>query len=99
VLKESGANVTCGTSLPGRHAHLRLRGLLIKVFGLIGELDGHQGLDVGVEVEGVTGPAGSDGFGVLMLETNHRCIPIRSRLWLAAFARRRDAGLGSHHSP
>jgi hypothetical protein len=55
-----------------RCAPIQLRGLLIKIRGRLGECDGEEGLDAGVEVEGFTGPAGSDGLGVRMLEAVHR---------------------------
>ena len=48
------------------------RRLLIKTCGWLREFDGEQGLDAGVQVEGFTGPAGSDGSGVGMLEAVHR---------------------------
>jgi len=41
---------------------------LIKVRHRLPQLDGEQGLDAGVQVEGFTGPTGSDGLGVGMLE-------------------------------
>jgi hypothetical protein len=47
--------------------------LLIKVLGLLlGEFDGEDGLDAGVQVEGFAGPAGSDRLSVGMQEAIHR---------------------------
>ena len=37
-----------------------LRGLLISFLALLGEFDGEEGLDAGMQVEGFAGPAGSD---------------------------------------
>jgi hypothetical protein len=47
------------------------RQALLKVRAQLGEFDGEEGLDAGVEVERVAGPAGPDGFGVGMLEAVH----------------------------
>ena len=47
-------------------------GLLIKVSRLFGEFDGEQGLHAGMQVEGFTRPAGSDGAGGWVLEAVHR---------------------------
>jgi hypothetical protein len=49
---------------------------LIKVRGRLGEFDGEEGSDAGVEVEGFTGQAGSDGFGFGVLKAVHRSQPI-----------------------
>jgi hypothetical protein len=58
---------------------------LIKIcHRLLIEFDAEQGLDAGVEVERLTGPAGSDGVGVGMLEAVHNCILITFRQLLAA---------------
>ena len=54
--------------IPGE---LQLRGLLIRICGLLGKFDGEQRLHAGVHVEGLTGPAGPDGLGVGMLEAVH----------------------------
>jgi hypothetical protein len=48
-----------------------LGGLLILLEALIMQLDGEQRLDTGVQVERFTGPAGSDGLGVWMVETSN----------------------------
>jgi hypothetical protein len=57
--------------------------LLIKILRLPGEFDGEQGLHAGVQVEGLTGPAGSDGSGVGVLEAIHRSQLIMLRLLAA----------------
>ena len=43
---------------------------------LLREFDGEQGLHAGVQVEGLTGPAGTDDACVGMLETVHPGQPI-----------------------
>ena len=54
-----------------------LCGLLIKLLGLpLGEFDGEESVDAGVQVEGLTGPAGSDSGGVWMVEAVHLGQPI-----------------------
>ena len=45
---------------------------MIKVPSRFGKLDGEDGLDAGVQVEGFTRPARLDGAGVGMLEAVHR---------------------------
>ena len=58
-----------------------LGGLLI-LLRLLGEFDGEQGLDAGVEVEDFTGPAGTNRSGVWMAEAVHPsqlimlCLPV-----------------------
>jgi hypothetical protein len=37
-----------------------LRGLLISFLALLGQFDGEEGFDAGMQVEGFAGPAGSD---------------------------------------
>jgi hypothetical protein len=61
-----------------------LGGLLIKLFRLLGEFDGEEGLDAGVEVESFTGPARPDGSCGWMLEAVHRSELIMLRLLAAA---------------
>jgi hypothetical protein len=56
---------------------------LIKIVRLPGEFDGEQGLHARVYVEGLTGPAGSDGSGVGVLEAIHRSQLIMLRLLAA----------------
>jgi hypothetical protein len=50
----------------------QLRRLLIKVRSWLGKLDGEEGSDAGVQVEGFTSPARSDDAGVGVLEAVHR---------------------------
>jgi hypothetical protein len=75
-------SATSAEMINSRCAPIQLRGLLIKIRGRLGECDGEEGLDAGVEVEGFTGPAGSNGLGVRMLEAVHRsqlitfCLPL-----------------------
>jgi hypothetical protein len=45
---------------------------LIKVHRWLGKLDGEESSDAGVQVEGFTSPARSDGAGIGMLEAVHR---------------------------
>jgi hypothetical protein len=56
----------------GDRCQLGLGGLLMKVVGhRLGQFDGEEGLDAGVEVEGFTGPAGSDCHGLGMVDAVH----------------------------
>ena len=50
----------------------QLRRLSIKVDSRLGELHGEQGLNAGVQVEGFTCPARSNGAGIGILEAVHR---------------------------
>ena len=62
----------CGALLTdGAAASGSLRSLLIKISDRLGQFDGEQGLDAGVQVEGFTSPAGPDGLRVGMLEAVH----------------------------
>jgi hypothetical protein len=45
--------------------------LLILAIVRLGEFDGEEGLDAGVQIEGFAGPAGSDGAGIGMVEAIH----------------------------
>jgi hypothetical protein len=56
--------------------------LLIKVRVRLAEFDGEEGLDADVQVEGFTGPAGSDGAGIGMLKAVHPGEPITAGLLL-----------------
>ena len=49
-----------------------LRRLLIKVHSRLWEFHGEEGLEAGVQVEGFTCPARSNGAGIGMLEALHR---------------------------
>jgi hypothetical protein len=51
---------------------IQLRGLLIKIRGRLEEFDGEEGLHAGVEVEGLTGQARSDGLGLGVPEAVYR---------------------------
>ena len=57
---------------PWRYTSALLGSLLIKAFGVFAEFYGEQGLHTGVQVEGFTGPAGTDRLRVWMLEAVHR---------------------------
>ena len=60
-----------------------LSGLLILPQLPVRQLDGKQGLDAGVQIEKLTGPAGPDSFGVAMVEAVHSREPIMLGLLLA----------------
>ena len=58
----------CVVRLSGDQETMTLGRLLILVLAGCGELEGEEGLDAGVEVEGFAGPARSDDLGVGMIE-------------------------------
>jgi len=55
-----------------RYTSALLGGLLIKVFGVLAEFYGEEGLHAGVQVERLTSPAGPDRLRVGVLEAVHR---------------------------
>jgi hypothetical protein len=50
---------------------LALGRLLILVFAGLGEFDGEEGADAGVQIERFAGPAGSDDARIGMMEAVH----------------------------
>jgi hypothetical protein len=61
----------CVVRLSGDQETLALGRLLILVFAGLGEFDGEEGSDAGVQVERFAGPAGSDDAGIGMMEAVH----------------------------
>src|SRR6476469_11152593 len=61
----------CVVRLSGDQETLVLGRLLILVFAGLGEFDGEEGSDAGVQIERFAGPAGSDDAGIGMMEAVH----------------------------